>query len=424
MLQINTETDKPPLKNLYYTIDTLCREGFRIADVPELRKAISDDVEASKYNLQNNYNIQNPNSPAQVVSALKSLNNSRVDAICTVVEKKKNKKTGQTEEVVKYSSNSKCLMQLSELGFNIADQLRVYRKASKYLGYIDKLTSLKDADGRVYPEASLGKTGRINYTNPDLMNIPKKIIWNLLLPPNDNMVLFSIDIKNQEPWILFNSLGITNLVNYIDSCGDIGLYISMFQLWFGDAPNLEELIEFKVSWNALTYGCTKKLVLDTCKTIDGEVVYQKFKAIKELTQYSKECNAKGFANVRKTYTLFGREIECDGAKGLQLAKQHMDLRIQGTGVDILAFLVLHLQKKVREEGLEEMIKIVLTRHDEVVVGVDTYLLEEYGREWVMDFLRECFEHRINDWVPFRVTIKQVETMNVTYEYDTDTEDDF
>ena len=85
-----------------------------------------------------------------------------------------------------------------------------------------------------------------------------------------------------------------------------------------------------------------------------------------------------------------------------------DYTIQGTGVDILAFLNSNLNDKIEEYGYEELVKPYLFRHDEIDVAVHKNLFELLGEDGVNDFLTDTFEHQIDDWSPFKVEIARIE----------------
>lgn len=424
MFYIDSEKDKPSLTNMMLTVEECMEEGIRLGDTTELREKLRSTIENTAWNLKTIYGIQNPNSSAQVIAALKALNDQNVEDCC-VIEESKKAADGSYGKVLKWTSNSDALSRLIHMDYDIAKQLIIYRRATKYAECIDRFKSFADKDGLVHPTVTFGKTNRVNYSQPDLMNIPKKILWDVVVPRGKGNVLISIDIKNQEPWILVNMLGIESLKDIIESSPD-SLYDVMIKQWFGSDFQYTKLQrdEFKTYWNALTYGCAKKLGPIICRNIDYEVVYKNFKAIQELDEYCKKCRAQGFSGrYRQVKTYFGTEITCDGAKGTKLSNQLMDTPVQGTGSDILALLIEYFQDRALEEQVDQMVWIYYTRHDEIVIEVDFMLIEIKGMDWVLDFLKETFEHKIDNWVPFRVDIDIVEAEPLYEEDYTNTEDD-
>lgn len=395
MLQIYS-TDTPNLFGLHQTIEDSVKEGIRIADTTELKRLVGEQRDKCKAELQNVYGIANPNSHKQVIAAFSELAMNELPCIFDIC---------YDTEKDKWSTNAEKLAELKMMDVPIAFTLSNYRALNNIMSTLNSLDDLKDADGCVHPLVSYGKTGRINYSNPALMNINKKVLWGCIVPRDDDSTLYSIDIKNQEPWILINMLGIESLVHALDGKG---LYESMFSQWFGYLPDDVERKEFKTSWNALTYGASKRLIVERCKHIDGGIVYSNFKNIPELDAYRKECTSKGYGCKRSCETVFGTQLECDGNRGMALARQQMDYRIQGTGVDILSFLNDNLEDKALEYGYDQMVHPYFFRHDELIVSISNALIDTIGEDAVEAFLKDTFEHRIDDWVPFQVEISKIE----------------
>lgn len=396
MLYIST-LQEPGILDLQSTIHDCCKSGIKLADTRELMCLLDDNYYKNLDILRRTYGIKNPNSPKQVIEVFKSLARSSAPEIETVC---------CDADTGKWSTKAENLEDLVRLGVPIAGTLMNYRTLSNMRSTITSFESCKDRNGLVHPTISYGKTGRINYSTPALMNVNKKILWHMIEARDADCTLFSIDIKNQEPWILINSLGIEELVNVLNP--EKGLYDSIFRQWYSrDFINEVERAEFKQSWNALTYGGTKHGIESRCKILETDILYYNFTHIEELANYKKLCYANGYKNKRVCKTFFGRELECDGARGAALSRQLMDYPIQGTGVDILAFLNTNLSDQAMEYGYSEMVRPYFFRHDEVIVEVDNVLLETVGDAKVLEFLKDTFEHKIDEWVPFNVKITEI-----------------
>ena len=171
-----------------------------------------------------------------------------------------------------------------------------------------------------------------------------------------------------------------------------------------------EKSEFKRAWNALTYGSSKMGINRICKNIDADVIYKYFTGIKEFKQYKKRCKDLADRNINHIETYFGTTVYGDSI-GAGLKRQLMDLPIQGTGSDILALLVEHFDEEVSARELDEYMDIYYTRHDEIIVEVDSYIMDNYSNEEVITTLRDIFEHQVDDWEPFMVKIEKVEHRN-------------
>lgn len=400
--------DVPDLDFLQDTVENCMDAGIKVADTSKLVEVIAADRDKYLQVLRERYKIANPNSSVQVIAAFQNLSEyfPDIEEVCV------DKRTG------KWSTKAENLEELRLRGIGVAFDLARYRTLNNMLSSIASVNSFKDGRGLIHPDVSYGKTGRINYANPGLMNINKRVLWSLIEPRDKDATLYSIDIKNQEPWILINDLGIYDLQKVID--GESGLYESIYELWFGRKCNPIERREFKIAWNALSYGGTKKVLAERCKHINYERVYKMFNSIPELKEYKQACNSMGFGGKREIDTIFGRTMVCDGNKGMQLARQLMDYRMQGSGVDILAHLNSHLSEVVEERGWEELVIPYFFRHDELIIQINDGLIEHIGEEGIEDFLKDTFQHQVDEWVPFEVKISKIESgkmPDLTFEED-------
>ena len=390
--------EEPDLIDLQVTVEKCCADGIKIADTTELVNKVRTEYEKYLKELRVVYGINNPNSSQQVLAVFKSLAEREVPEIYDVC---------YNPTTDKWSSSKENLETLKQMDVPIAKTLSRYRTLNNILSSISTLNSFKDKNGLVHPVVTYGKTGRINYSEPALMNINKKILWNVIAPRNNDSTLYSIDIKQQEPWILVNMLSIESLRSALDP--KRGLYESIFKLWFGrDCDSKAERDEFKMAWNALTYGGTKHGLVERCKYIDVDIMYNNFTTIPELKEYKKACTSKGFSGRRTCNTIFGTELTCDAKKGMPLARQHMDYPIQGSGVGILACLNTNLYDSAKAYGYEEFVHPYYFRHDECIVQIDNALIDTIGDNKVIEFLKDTFEHQIDDWVPFNVEISKIE----------------
>jgi len=402
MIYLSTINDVPDHKGLIKSLQECMSRGIPITEPEEVLYKLQYDNQAAKENLINNYGIVNPNSSKQVIETFKNIDDAVITRVCC--------------DNGKWSTAAENLQTLIPLGYDIAYQLSVYRKTNSYIKYIKSFSEARDSDGRVHPSIEAGKTNRINYSNPPLMNMPKQLLGHVLAPRNPGGKLVSIDIKNQEPWILVNMLNITEIKELIELGMDYaGLYEIVFEEWYKKSPTAKELSEFKVNWNALTYGCSKKSVYASCKNIDPDILCKEFSSINSIKAYQKECNSKGFSNKRECVSMFGTVMRCDGNTGMALGRQHMDWKLQGTGTDILAFLVGHFNDTLAVD-YEDHIELYYTRNDELVLEVSHTLMSTMGESRVINMLREEFSHQIDDWVPFKVEVKLLEPKELFFDY--------
>lgn len=503
MFNIQIGVDKPDANRLQKTIEQLMKRGIRVGNVTTVYNFFSEMANGYAMRLKYDFGIDNPNSPKQIEQFLVDSNNPVFYDVCC--------------QNGKWTSNKEALQTLKDRGYEFASVLLQYRKVKKLAESAMSLMQHIDKNSLIHPSVSLTKTNRISYTGPALMNIPKKLLWNVITPYKPGNILWSVDIKNQEPSILINIINSPKLKEALTS--EYGLYEYMYKLCFeakvickvvvlpdcknevvskqelvqnssippsiytpvktealmeyqgktvelidsvvfrtpvGEYPKLPKYIdlytsdgltvqaevewaqipekdlqkprlveiegkilglepmctgvyrkEFKTSWNAMTYGSSKKGIVDMCKHINGEKVYDFFYSIPEIKKYQKMW--KGQANIGARYckTIFGTLLYTDKEGPRQLARSLMDLPIQGTGSDILDLLIDHFYAEVKTRGLEDKIMLYYPRHDEAILEVDGEWQNQIGVDAVEKIVRDIFEHRINNWIPFKVEIGPV-----------------
>jgi hypothetical protein len=400
MYEINSQIDIPDHDFLENALTVCMKErGLRLSnEIFKLKKELELNTDAMAKHILAQYGITNVNSPKQVLSYMMSNYNNEKLSVCT------NERTG------KLSSSKENMSLLAERGDTFALDLLKYRKYSKQLEYINSLLGCSDRFGRVFPDVSFGATNRVNYSNPPIMNIPKEILWNVLRPYIDGNYLFSIDIKNQEPCVLINWLGIDSLKSKLTS--ENGLYFEIYREIFGKEPISAELKELKTSWNALSYGSNLFGITPYCRNIDANKVYEYFTGIKELKNYRGKAYGLASNKVRRCSTYFGTELYPDARQQGQLQRQLMDFPVQGTCSDILALLVKRFYDYLTKHDLSEKLSLYYTRHDELIIEVDGVFFSEKGEESVKCLIGEILNHKVDDWTPFKTTITLVKSVNL------------
>lgn len=396
MFWIDSLVMTPDIEYMKEIVMDCMEQGIRIADLTELKNAYNTRLKDVSDKLWSRYHLENPNSPKQVLAVLDRFADGRVRECC------------YDEEEDNWTTNADALTRLSGYGFEFADLMLEYRGCKQRMDVLNGMDVKADEYGFVHPIVSLGKSNRINYSKPALMNVNKDMLFDILRPRNPRNVLFSCDIKNQEPWILINMLAIKSLKSVMATLGDDeSLYRALFfEIFDRGCKNEVEYNETKTAWNALTYGCSKRSVVKMCKTVDGAQIYKKFMGVKELKDFRDNCIKLAYAGVQEVRTYFGTKVYADEV-GKRLQRVLMDIQIQGTGSDILALLIKHCIEEFEERGLSEVITIYYTRHDEILFEVDRDFYEEAGADEVASILKNITEHKVDDWEPFRVEVKEV-----------------
>lgn len=388
MFIIDSAFETPDFDYLTDRVKRGISEGIAVRNVRQLHSKLIESQNAMAKTIKEQYGINNCNSPTDILNYFQTVIDEEI-ATCL------------SDEEGKWSTRKDNLIPLAMLRHQDAIDILSYRKAKTYAQSVGQIVECLNGDGRIRPKFSLGKTNRINYKEPALMNIPKNILWHVISPRTAGNILISVDIKNQEPWIMINLLGIEKLKRLLNVHG--GLYESLFKLIFDAEPTPLERSEFKQAWNALTYGATKFGLKSICKHIDGDKLYTFFSTIPEYKKYSGRAWGLAKKGIRSVSTHFGTELHASES-GARLRRVLMDLPIQGTGSDILALLTKHFDDEVEERGIEDSLDIYYSRHDEFIIEVDYDYFMEQGVDAVIATLADIFEHRIDDWEPFQVKI--------------------
>lgn len=411
MLRLHSKTDRPDFNYLNKVLQDSLSHGIKVQVSSALQTELQNELISAKLALQS-YGVYSPTKRTEIIEVLEELSKSD-EAIreCCFVNGK-------------WTTAQSSLKKLAHTGNQFAIDLIYYRRVSKYLSYIDNLISFADDDSYIHPVLCGSTTNRVQYKDPGLMNIPKQILWSVIQPRNTKWSLYSVDIKNQEPWILINMLDIQELKDLLALAKNGSLYDMLFATFYNKMPTEIERKEFKTAWNALTYGATKMSIKSSCNNIDSEVVYSYFNKLSGYKKYKKDMNAKAYSGCKRVNTLFGTEMVANGDTKQKVVRQLMNLGIQGTGADILAFLVKHFVEEVKQKNIYNFMHIYFTRHDECVIEVSKYYEKKLGGEAaVCSLLFDMFEHQIDDWEPFNLEVHKIREIITGVFKNTDLDED-
>lgn len=266
MYNINSKIDKPDIEYMYNRTVQLMDEGIQLGKIDNLYNEFISIQNEIGQQITKEYGILNPNSGPQIVKFMQELESMEVYEIACIDNK--------------WSSNKEILGALALMGHQFAKDILEYRKAKKSAESLKSMIDARTEDGRVHPSVSLSKTNRINYSGPALMNIPKKLLWNVVAPRKEGNILFSADIKNQEPNILINLLGIDELKDAL--LDDRGLYETLFEKPFRPVTKLTVYV---------TNGAEKRIVptkeMSESTTIPP-VYYTPIKPLAKTTYFNNE----------------------------------------------------------------------------------------------------------------------------------------
>lgn len=392
MYIIDSAYEHPDIGYMYGRVKDSMETGIAIKPLGDIYKKFAEAQKAAAKTMHSIYGIENPNSTQQVLNYLMNVIDDTIISVC------------YDEEKDKWTTNKDAMFALSQYGYQFAKDMLIYRKCKGYAQAVKSIMDNTYKDGRIRPKIKLGKTNRIHYSDPAVMSIPKDLIWHIIIPRNIENILYSVDIKQQEPWILANMLGIEELKEIFRSGED--LYREIYRRIFNEDCDKIQRNEIKVSWNAMTYGASMRGLQRICKHIDAKAVYKYFNSLEEFKEYKNKCYKLAKRNAQSIETYFGTTVYAD-EYGSKLQRVLMDIPIQGTGADILALLIKHFDDDIYVKGIEDKIDLYFSRHDELIIEVAKDLEDDIGEEGVIDILKDIFEHKIDDWDEFNVEINKV-----------------
>lgn len=236
MYKINNKVDKPDVGYMEAYMQQTMKRGIRLANCEKIRDHYVNLRGALESDFIYKYGVQNPRSPKQLVEYIKDLANS-VD----ITSKNDIINICYDEDNNKWTTDAKAMSKLSDLGYEFATDLLDYRHAKKYAESITSIMEAADENGLIHPEVSLSKTNRVNYSKPGLMSVPKQLLWILIKPYDESKVIYSVDIKNQEPHILISMTGAKELEYALKS--EEGLYETMFKQCFQPIATANVLLD-------------------------------------------------------------------------------------------------------------------------------------------------------------------------------------
>lgn len=408
MLYLDTETSRPKHYLLYSKVEESMKMGVKIEIPTEFRARLEQDKKFLEHVFQTKHGVQNPNSSQQVQAKLSQLSIQYPEVESACYDQKKGTWTSRGDALEKISTSN----------IDFVNDLMFYRSVCALTKSFNSLEAAQDTNGFVHPTVSSQITNRVSYSNPGIMSIPKKVLWQVVRPRSEGWHIFRIDIKNQEPWIFINALKIEKLQTILKLSGDIGLYRMIYNDIYGHEPNDLQYKETKTTWNALTYGSSKKSILErtfhvgetnSTPSDNGRKIYEYFNSFPEIKEYQKRIRAMAYGSgARQVKTLFGVNIELRDCSPSQAARCLMDYWIQGTGTDILAFLVESLYDFIEKYHMEDHMRLYYPRHDEVTLEVSPEYMKNVGMKRCYDHFGRIFRHTINDWEPCNLEIEHIE----------------
>lgn len=220
-------------------------------------------------------------------------------------------------------------------------------------------------------------------TGDTLLHIENIHQSSILGTPKTAVGVFESGLRRELPIKWGNEDKKAGIVGELDLTDEIKENMT-FSLLHGARDEVKEV------WNLLAYGGSLGSAKAHCSILDGDALVDHLK--KELRVSSKNENG----DTQETY--FGTSILSDKRLNYRSVRNRM---IQGTGADLMALLIERFYSQARPEGVD----IYLTRYDELVIEVPWAFFNSCGEDaGVKEYFTEVFEHQVDDFTPFKVSI--------------------
>ena len=309
----------------------------------------------------------NPNSPTQLREVLFE----RLD-----LPVKKRTKTGP-------STDRSVLEQLKQL-HPLPGLILEYRSFSKLKGtYVDALPDLIRADtGRIHTDfnQAVTATGRLSSSNPNLQNIPIRTERGRQIRgafvADEGYKLLACDYSQIELRIMAHLSADPMLVEAYRTGQDIHSLTAsqIFDIPIdevsADDRRAGKTVNFGVMYGMGSRRLARDLEISTAEA--KSYIDNYFERYEGVTTYFddlvEEARQTGYA-----YTMFGRRrhlphIGDRGGRRAFAERAAINTPIQGTAADIIKIAMIHMQRRIDDEGLP--LRMLLQVHDELIFEVE------------------------------------------------------
>ena len=362
---------------------TGCRVDARaLSDFGDLLSARAGEIQQQIYDLAGEeFNINSPKQLGEILFGKLGLPHG------------KKTKTG-------WSTNADVLEKL-RYEAPIVGAVLEYRQLTKLKStYADGLLKAMDPDGRVRTsfQMTVTATGRLSSTEPNLQNIPTRTdlgseIRRMFIPA-DGCVLVDADYSQIELRLLAHIAGDEHMIAAFRTGEDIHT-VTASQV-FGVPPEQvthemrrrAKAVNFGIVYGISDFSLSQDIGVTRAEAkAYMEKYFEKYSGVHAyMTQVVERAKADGYVS-----TLMGRRRWLPELKSSNFnlrsfgERVALNMPIQGTAADLIKKAMLHVDSRLRREGLEA--RLVLQVHDELIVECP-----EGEAEQVQRLLAEEMEH--------------------------------
>lgn len=282
------------------------------------------------------------------------------------------------------------------------------------------LTKLKDSVDNNYIHSTINQyaavTGRMSIRNPNLQNIPATKEARDIFIPNDGNIFISADYSQQEIRILAELSKDKTMQSIFDSGEDI--YSKLASILFN--KSYEECLEknnkdirtkAKRVLLSIIYGVGSQTLSEelNCSIDEVEKIRDNILDIFENIQPFENKTIDEAKSNKCVSTIFGRKRRFKEFNSYREYRQAINSRIQGTGADILKFVLIKLynNKEIKNLG----VKILLPLHDEILFECPIE-----NREAAQVIIRDIMENSFSSYlhVPMKCDIIYLNKWGTVY----------
>ena len=279
-----------------------------------------------------------------------------------------------------YSTNAEVLESLRGM-HPIIEKILDYRKLTKLLStYVVGLTRAVREDGRIHStfNQTETRTGRISSTEPNVQNIPVRTelgaeMRKFFVAPKD-WTLVDADYSQIELRILAHISGDKNMIAGFEQGADIHRMTAsqVFHIPFDEVPSRlrsqAKAINFGIVFGISAYSLSQDIGVSVKEAQEYINNYlHTYQGVSDYMQRSiQQAREHGFVE-----TLFHRprylpDINASKAPLRAFSERvAMNMPIQGTAADIIKLAMIHVYRRLRDEGLKA--RLILQVHDELIV---------------------------------------------------------
>ena len=295
-----------------------------------------------------------------------------------IADKPKRTRTGQ------YVTTEQELTRLADR-HPIIPAMLDYRVVQKLKStYVDALPdSVVAATGRIHTTFNqlVAATGRLNSENPNLQNIPIRTdkgreIRRAFVAPGADQVLLAADYSQIELRIMAYMTGDPGLVEAF--AGDVDVHAATSAKVFGvplsevsaEMRRQAKMINFGLMYGMSAFGLAQRLNIARAEA--RAIMERYFGQFPKIQQYMGDtvlfARDHGYVRTLRGRRRYLRDIRSrNHATRAAAERVAINAPIQGSAADMIKIAMLHIDRELRQRGLEA--RMILQVHDELVFEV-------------------------------------------------------